>query len=48
MEQPVVVKPDIASKKALVTDTGLSLSMNGIIPNAEKIIHTRVVSRNPS
>ena len=46
-EAPVVVKPDMASKKASDTLMLISLSMNGIIPNAENTTHTMAVSRNP-
>ena len=46
---PVVVKPDMASKKASEMDNGsCSMNMKGIMPNAENTIHTMAVSRNPS
>ena len=49
MEAPVVVNPDIASKKASETLSGLSvISMNGSMPNVEKNTHTMAVSRKPS
>ena len=45
---PVVVKPDIASKKASLMPMGLVLNRNGIIPKKENTIHTEAVSRKPS
>ena len=47
-EHPVVVKPDIASKKASLTLRGLELSINGSIPKRENTTQTDAVSRNPS
>ena len=47
-DAPVVVKPDMDSKKASLTDTGVELKMNGIMPKIEKTIQTIDVSRNPS
>ena len=45
---PVVVKPDMASKKALDSDSGWRHSMNGTMPKREKTTHTMAVSRKPS
>ena len=44
----MVVKPDMASKKASLRGMGLEHVRNGIIPNIENITHTIAVSRKPS
>ena len=45
---PVVVNPDIASKKASLTLSGVSQRMKGNMPNSEKTIHTIEASSMPS
>ena len=45
---PVVVNPDIASKKASLTLRGVEQSMNGNMPNNEKTIHAMEASNMPS
>ena len=47
-EAPVVVNPDIASKKASVTVLSALSKRNGNIPNSENISHTPAVSISPS
>ena len=44
IETPVVVKPDIASKKASLTDMWVDPNMNGIMPNIENTIQVSEVS----
>ena len=44
-EAPVVVKPDMVSKKASVSVRGEADSRKGIMPNMEKKIHTDDISR---
>ncbi|GFI14771.1 hypothetical protein IMSAGC008_02333 [Muribaculaceae bacterium] len=44
-EAPVVVKPDIASKKESVMPIGREQNKNGTIPNKENTTHTMAVSR---
>ncbi len=45
---PVVVNPDIASKKASLKLIGILQNMNGSMPNMENTTHTIAVSRKPS
>ena len=45
MVAPVVVKPDIVSKKALVKSGTQPLSMKGSVPNSEKSTHTTVTTK---
>jgi hypothetical protein len=45
---PVVVNPDMVSKNASASFSGVSQSINGIMPNSENTTHTKAVSRNPS
>ena len=42
---PVVVTPDIASKKASVNVSGISVNSNGSVPNSGITIHASVVTR---
>ncbi len=44
----MVVKPDIASKKASVTLMGVVQNIKGSMPKIENTTHTRAVSRKPS
>ncbi len=48
MEAPVVVNPEIVSKKASVKRGMLLLSQKGRDPNNEKIIHAEVTTSEPS
>ena len=45
---PVVVNPDIASKKASVTEFIVPLRRKGSIPNNAKTIHVKVTIRKES
>ena len=45
--EPVVVIPDILSKKASVTDSLSSEKMNGIDPKIAILIHESAVSKKP-
>ncbi len=47
-EAPVVVNPDIDSKKASLSVSGVPHSINGSMPKQENTIHTSDVIRNPS
>lgn len=45
---PVVVSPDIASKKASVKPSGVSASISGRVAKPASRTQLTVVSRNPS
>ena len=47
-DAPVVVNPDIVSKKPSVNPLTVPESRNGIIPKREKNTHTVAVSNKPS
>ena len=48
MVAPVVVKPDIVSKKASVKDKSLTEKKNGSAPKSEKMIHEKLTITYPS
>jgi hypothetical protein len=48
MEDPVVVKPEVDSKKAFMNDGIVSLKMKGNDPARERMIHPNDTDINPS
>ena len=48
VDAPVVVSPDIVSKKASGTGSPHGSKMNGSMPKNENTTHVRLVSRKPS
>ena len=48
MDAPVVVKPDMVSKKALVKSGIAPESMKGSVPNRENSSQAKVTMANPS
>jgi ABC-type Na+ transport system ATPase subunit NatA len=48
MEEPVVVKPEVDSKNALINDGIVLLNRYGIDPSDARISHDKVTARKPS